>query len=88
MLAVNYTNLRDNMKSYMDKVTDDYETVVVTRKDNKNVVMLSEESYNNLVENIYVMGNKSNYDWLMESKAQLEKGNVSTHDLVEEETYE
>ncbi len=88
MLAVNYTNLRDNMKSYMDKVTDDYETVVVTRKDNKNVVMLSEESYNNLVENIYVMGNKSNYDWLMESKAQLEKGNVSTHDLVEAETYE
>ena len=31
MLAVNYTNLRDNMKKYMDKVTDDYETVIVTR---------------------------------------------------------
>lgn len=88
MLAVNYTNLRDNMKSYMDKVTDDYETVIVTRKDNKNVVMLSEESYNNLMENIHVMGNKSNYDWLMESKAQLEKGNISTHELVEVEAYE
>ena len=25
MLAVNYTNLRDNMKSYMDQVTDDYD---------------------------------------------------------------
>ena len=47
MLAVNYTNLRDNMKKYMDKVTDDYETMIVTRKDNKNVVMLSEEAYNN-----------------------------------------
>ena len=42
MLAVNYTNLRDNMKTYMDRVTDDYETMIVTRKDNKNVVMLSE----------------------------------------------
>ena len=42
MLAVNYTNLRENMKTYMDKVTDDYETMIVTRKDNKNVVMLSE----------------------------------------------
>ena len=50
MLAVNYTNLRDNMKAYMDKVTDDYETMIVTRKDNKNVVMLSEEVYNNLME--------------------------------------
>lgn len=66
MLAVNYTNLRDNMKAYMDKVTDDYETMIVTRKNNKNVVMLSEESYNNLIENAYIMGNKANYDWLME----------------------
>ena len=83
MLAVNYTTLRDNMKTYMDKVTDDYETIIVTRKDNKNVVLLSEESYNNLMENVYIMGNKANYDWLMESKAQLEKGTISTHNLVE-----
>ena len=83
MLAVNYTNLRDNMKTYLDKVTDDYETIIVTRKDNKNVVLLSEESYNNLMENVYVMENKANYDWIMESKAQLENENVSTHDLIE-----
>ena len=73
---------------YMDKVTDDYETMIVTRKDNKNVVMLSEESYNNLMENIYVIGNKDNYDWLMESKAQLEKGKLSSHKLVEVEANE
>ena len=83
MLAVNYTNLRDNMKTYMYKVTDDYETMIVTRKDNKNVVMLSEESYNNLIENAYIMGNKANYDWLMESKAQLKKGNFSVQNLIE-----
>ena len=83
MLAVNYTNLRENMKTYMDMVTDDYETMIVTRKDNKNVVMISEEVYNNLMENAYIMGNKANYDWLMESKAQLEKGKFSAHDLIE-----
>jgi len=88
MLAVNYTTLRENMKTYMDKITDDYETMIVTRKDNKNVVMLSEESYNNMMENIYVMGTKSNYDWLMESKAQLENGMVSAHELSEVETDE
>lgn len=84
MLAVNYTTLRENMKSCMDKVTDDYETMIVTRKDNKNVVMISEETYNNMLENMYVMGNKSNYDWLMESKEQLEKGKCVTHNLLEE----
>lgn len=83
MMAVNYTNLRDNMKMYMDKVTDDYETMIVTRKDNKNVVMISEESYNNLMENIYVIGNKENYDWLMKGKAQLESGQCAVHELFE-----
>ena len=85
MLAVNYTMLREKMKTYMDKVTDDYEIMIVTRKNNKNVVMLSEETYNNMMENIYVTGTRSNYDWLMESKAQLEKGMTSVHDLTQVE---
>ena len=88
MLAVNYTNLRDNMKMYMDKVTDDYETMIITRKGNKNVVMISEESYKNLMENIYVMGNKENYDWLMKGKAQLENGQCAIHELLEIENDE
>ena len=83
MLAVNYTNFRENMKDYMDKATNDYETMIVTRKNNKNVVMISEETYNNLMENVYVMGNKSNYDWLMEYKEQLESGKFKEHDLIE-----
>ncbi|MBQ6833548.1 MAG: type II toxin-antitoxin system Phd/YefM family antitoxin [Lachnospiraceae bacterium] len=83
MLAVNYSTLRDNMKSYMDRVTDDYETMVVTRKDNRNIVMMSEESYNNIMENLHVLGNKANYNWLMESKHQLESGMTAIHDLIE-----
>ena len=35
------------------------------------------------MENVYVMGNKANYDWLMESKTQLESGRVSIQDLDE-----
>ena len=79
MLAVNYTNLRDNMKSYMDQITDDYETMIV---------MMSEEAYNNLMENVYVMGNKANYDWVMESKDQLEGKKFSSHELSEVEENE
>ncbi|MDY4068280.1 MAG: type II toxin-antitoxin system Phd/YefM family antitoxin [Lachnospiraceae bacterium] len=82
MFAVNYTTLRDNMKTYMDRVTDGYETMIVTRKNNKNVVMISEEVYNNLLENAYIMGSRTNYEWLMESKAQLESGNVSAKNLT------
>ena len=68
----------------MDKVSDDYATMIITRKNNKNKAMLSEEAYNNLIENAYIMGNKANYDWLMESKAQLERGEIVTESLIED----
>lgn len=84
MIATNYSDFRDNMKSRLDQVTDDFESLIVTRKDNKNVVVISEEAYNNLLENAYVMGSKSNYDWLMESKRQAENGHVQKHELIGE----
>ena len=71
MIALNYSQFRENMKANLDLVTDDYETLIITRKDNKNAVIMSEEMYNNLMENIYIMSNKDNYYWLMESKRQL-----------------
>lgn len=46
-------------------------------------MMMLEEDYNNLMENDYIMGNKENYHWLMESKAQLECGKVSRQNLIE-----
>ncbi|HJA53410.1 MAG TPA: type II toxin-antitoxin system Phd/YefM family antitoxin [Candidatus Massiliomicrobiota merdigallinarum] len=74
MKAINYTSLRGQMKSYMDMISDTFETLVVTRKNGKNIIMMSEDTYNNLIENSYLTSNKANYDWLMESKKQLESG--------------
>ena len=84
MIAVNYSQERDNMKTYMDKATYDFETIIVTRKD-KNVVIISEEAYNNLLENAYLLKEKANYDWLMESKKQLESSKAELHQLIEED---
>ena len=83
MLAVNYTELRGNMKECMDKVSDDFETLIVTRKKNKNIVMISEEIYNNMMENMHLIGNEENYKWLMESKRQLEEGILQMKALTE-----
>lgn len=84
MIAVNYSQVRKNMKTYMDKVTNDFETIIVTRKD-KNVVIISEEAYNNLLENAYLLKDKANYDWLMEFKKQLESGKATVHQLIDED---
>ncbi|MBR0140131.1 MAG: type II toxin-antitoxin system Phd/YefM family antitoxin [Firmicutes bacterium] len=83
MKAVNYTQFRENLKANLDMVCEDCELIYITRKDSRNAVVLSEESYNNLLENVYVMGSKANYDWLMESKAQLEKGGLSVRELID-----
>lgn len=42
-----------------------------------------------MIDNTYIAstpGNKSNYDWLMESKDQLAKGKFVTHDLLDDST--
>ncbi len=74
MLKVNDKNLMHNLETYMDLVTDENETLVIKRKGNKNVIMISEETYNNLMENFHLIENKENFDWLMQSKMQLGKG--------------
>lgn len=48
MLAVNFTTARNRFKDYCDKATDQDETVIVTRKANKNVVIISAERFNEL----------------------------------------
>ena len=48
MLAVNYSTIRENLKTYCDRVTDNNETVIVTRTGEKNVVIISLDEWNSL----------------------------------------
>ena len=48
MTATNFSTARKQLKAFCDMVTDEQETVIVTRKDGKNVVFLSEQRYNEL----------------------------------------
>ena len=48
MLAANYSAVRDNLKDYCDQVCDNNETLIVTRKQERNVVMMSLDTYNEM----------------------------------------
>ena len=78
MLAVNYSTYRSHLKDYCDQAVDDAETVIVTRKDERNVVMMSLEAYNNLMENFSLMSNRSNYRHIMKGIHELEAGKSVT----------
>ena len=75
MIATNYTQARANLKSCMDHVRKNYEPMIITAKDG-NVVMMSEEEYNNLMENIFIMGNPAMVKHLDESIASFREGKV------------
>lgn len=85
MIAVNYSNARDNFKKFCDAAVHDFETIIVTRKQDENVVIMSEAEYNNLMENLYIRSDKADYQRLLESIDQLKKGKGHIRELVEDE---
>jgi len=85
MLAVNYSTVRENFKAYCDKTNNDFETIVITRKQGGNVIMLSEAAYNNIMENLFVRSDKEAYNRLIKSMEQLKAGKIQTRDLIENE---
>ena len=83
MDAVSYTDLRQNLKSYMEKVYKDHDPLIITRKNNQNVVLLSVDEYNSLMETNYLMSNEENYKYIKESIDQYEKGKIKQKELIE-----
>ncbi len=85
MLAVNYSTIRNNLKTYCDEATDNNETVIVTRKDEKNVVILSLEKYNQIMK---AAQNAEYLAMIDRGIAQLSSGKGQQHELIEVEDNE
>lgn len=82
MLAVNYSTIRNHLKNYCDIATDSHETVIVTRKDEKNVVLISLDKYNQLEK---AARNAEYLAMIDRGIAQLEAGKGQQHELIEVE---
>ena len=80
MLAVNYSTIRENFKSYCDKVTDDNETVIVTRKNEKNIVIISLNEWNELQKSLH---NSQYLNKLERSIIEIEEGKTVTKSIEE-----
>lgn len=80
MLAVNYSTMRNNLKSYCDKASDEQETVIITRKNDKNIVLMSLEQYNSIMK---TLRNAEYLAKLDRAINQLEQSNGHQHGLVE-----
>lgn len=76
MKAITYTAARENLASTIDQVCNDRDPVIITRKRNQSVVMLSLEDYESLEETAYLLRSPANAKRLMSSIEAIEKGNL------------
>ena len=83
MKALSYTALRNTLAKTMEKVCSDHEPIIITRKSEGAVVMLSLEDYESLQETTYLLRSPKNLKRLVESIAQLEQGDGQEKALLE-----
>lgn len=83
MEVMNYTDLRKNLALAMDKVVTDHTPLVITRQNAEPTVLISLKDFNAYEETAYLLSNSNNAKRLRESIAQAKAGNVSQHDLIE-----
>ena len=83
MEAISYTNARQNLAKTMEKVCQDHSPVIITRKKNDSVVIMSLEDYKALEETAYLLRSPKNMRRLIESLSQLENGNGIERALID-----
>jgi len=83
MEAISYTNARQNLAKTMEKVCQDHSPVIVTRKKNDSVVIMSFDDYKALEETAYLLRSPKNTRRLIESISQLENDKGTERDLID-----
>ena len=81
MNAITYTAARENLASTMDRVCEDRNPLIITRKRNQSVVMISLDDYESLEETAYLLRSPVNAKRLIESVEAIEKGTLVTREI-------
>ncbi len=83
MKAITYTAARQNLAKTMEKVCEDHDPIIITRKTTNSVVIMSLEDYEALEETAYLLRSPKNTRRLIESIAQLEEDQGTERELLD-----
>lgn len=83
MDAISYTAARSNLARTMEQVCEDHSPVIITRSKAPSVVMMSLEDYEALQETAYLLRAPENARRLLDSVAELERGEGRERSLKE-----
>ena len=83
MNEISYSTARANLAQLIERVCEDHTPVIITRKNNQAVVMISLEDYQAMEETAYLLRSPKNAQRLLESIAELESGKGIQRALIE-----
>ena len=84
MKVVSFSEARSSLKTVLDRVVDDPDYTIVTRRDAEDAVVMSLEAFNSLMETVHLLKSPANAAKLERSIAQFRQGKVAARDLLDE----
>ncbi len=84
MITATISDFRKDIKNYLNRVTDNFETLIVNRGKNKGIVVISLEEYNALITTQHELSSKRNQERLDSAIEKFKQGDSFTKTLIEE----
>ncbi|ARN78315.1 prevent-host-death protein [Nonlabens spongiae] len=84
MLIASISDFRKDLKSYLDRVVSNFETLIINRGKDKGIVVMSLDEYNSLMATNHELSSRTNEKRLDQSIQQLREGKVVEKNLIEE----
>lgn len=84
MRIVSFAKARNSLKSVLDEVANDADCVIMIRRDAKDVVVMSMDYYNSLMETLHLLKPPANAAHLAQSIEQFRTGQVTKRDIMNE----
>jgi antitoxin YefM len=83
-MITTYTDFRQQLKSYLDKVRSSHSPLFVTSANGEDVVVLSKSDYESMEETFYLLKSPKNAARLLQGIEDYEKGLGTERSLIEE----
>ncbi|MCO5237633.1 MAG: type II toxin-antitoxin system prevent-host-death family antitoxin [Chitinophagaceae bacterium] len=84
MLITTVSDFRKDIKSYLDKVTKNFEMLIINRGKDSGIVVVSLEKYNSLMATNYELSSRKNEQRLDSAIGKLKRGKSFEKRLVKE----